>query len=103
MGKITMKDATVIDPKTFLSQKSLEEILSIVQFGSSVHTLNPGDIDLCLVTRRGVFFEFFAGEPFARVPKNVDISLVREEELENTDSFRFGSHGYTSFFHCRMV
>lgn len=82
-----------IDPKTFLSQKSLGEILSIVQFGSSIHTPNPGDIDLCIVTKSGAFFEFLAGKPFALVPENIDISLVREEEVGSTSSFRFGSHG----------
>lgn len=88
-----MKAVTTIDPKTFLSQKSLEKILSIVQFGSSIYTSNPGDIDLCIVTKNGDFFEFLAGEPFALVPKNIDISLVREEEIEDASSFRFGSHG----------
>lgn len=84
---------TTIDPKIFLSQESLREILSIVQFGSSIHTSNPGDIDLCIVTKNGAFFEFLAGEPFALVPKNIDISLMREEEIKDTSSFRFGSHG----------
>jgi len=88
-----MKAVTTIDPKTFLSQKSLGEILSVVQFGSSVHTSDPGDIDLCIVTKNGAFFEFLTGEPFALVPKNIDISLVREEEVGSTSSFRFGSHG----------
>lgn len=84
---------TTTDPKTFLSQKSLGKILSIVQFGSSIHASNPGDIDLCIVIKKGAFFEFLAGEPFALVPKNIDISLIREEEIKDTSSFRFGSHG----------
>lgn len=88
-----MKAITTIDPKTFLSKKSLEEILSIVQFGSSVHTSNPRDIDLCIVTKNGAFFDFLSQGPFALVPKNIDISLVREEEIRDTNSFRFGSHG----------
>lgn len=88
-----MKAMTTTDPKTFLSQKSLGEILSIVQFGSSIHASNPVDIDLCIVTKNGAFFEFLEGEPFALVPKNIDVSLIREEEIKDTSSFRFGSHG----------
>lgn len=71
----------------------LERILSIVQFGSSIHVSNPGDIDLCVVTKDGAFFDFLARAPFAAIPKNIDISLIREEELKNTGQFRFGSHG----------
>src|SRR3989344_3289775 len=88
-----MRAMTIIDPKVFLSQASLGKILSIVKFGSSIHISNPGDIDLCIVTKNGVFFEFLAEKPFTLVPENVDISLMREEEIKNTSSFRFGSHG----------
>lgn len=88
-----METVTTINPKTFLSQKSLEKVLSIVQFGSSVHISNPADIDLCIITKNGAFFDFLATKPFTRIPKNIDISLVREEEIKTTGSFRFGSHG----------
>jgi hypothetical protein len=69
------------------------KVLSIVQFGSSIHTSNPGDIDLCIVIKEGAFFDFLAMNPFTCTPKNIDISLIREEEMKNTTAFRFGSHG----------
>ena len=64
-----------------------------MQFGSSLHTDNPGDIDLCVITKKGTFFDFLAGKPFMLIPKNIDISLVREEEIGDSNQFRFGSHG----------
>jgi hypothetical protein len=88
-----MNAVTSVDPKTFLTPRSLEEILSIVQFGSSVHISNPKDIDLCIVTKKDAFFDFLADEPFSAIPKNIDVSLVREEEINDLNSFRFGSHG----------
>lgn len=84
---------TTLDPRTLLSEEALGKILSIVQFGSSIHVSSPGDIDLCVVTKNGSFFDFLAMEPFVHIPKNIDISLMREEELKNTESFRFGGHG----------
>src|SRR3989344_9526424 len=87
-----MKFITTVDPKEFLSRESLGKLLSIVQFGSSVHMPNPGDIDLCIVTRNGTFFDFLDAGPFVSAPQNIDISLVREEELDSSP-FRFGSHG----------
>ncbi|MDE1945304.1 MAG: hypothetical protein KGI03_03475, partial [Patescibacteria group bacterium] len=70
-----------VDPRTFLSQECLGKVLSIVQFGSSIHTPHPGDIDLCVVTKKGNFFEFLLAKPFASVPASIDVSLVREEEI----------------------
>jgi len=84
---------TTIDPKTFLSPRNLEGILSIVQFGSSLYSENPGDIDLCVVTKKGCFFDLLAEKSFTQVSSNIDISLLKEEELKGTDFFRFGSHG----------
>ena len=90
---IIMEAATVGDPSKFLSAQALENILSIVQFGSSLHTDKPGDIDLCVVVKEGCFFNLLSDRPFVQKPSNIDISLLREEELVGSDSFRFGSHG----------
>lgn len=82
-----------MDPTKFLSPRTLEDILSIVQFGSSLYSGKPGDIDLCVVTKRGRFFDLLADESFAQISSNIDISLLKEEELRISDFFRFGSHG----------
>lgn len=83
----------LIDPNTFLSSRTLESILTIVQFGSSLYLESPGDVDLCIVTKKGSFFNLLAGKLFTQMPSNIDVSLLREEELGSSDSFRFGSHG----------
>lgn len=88
-----MGGLTTIDPKVFLSPRTLEGILSIVQFGSSLYSEEPGDIDLCVVTKKGYFFDLLAEKSFTLISPNIDISLLREEELRESDFFRFGSHG----------
>ncbi len=88
-----MGDLTTIDPNAFFSPQTLESVLSIVQFGSSLYSEKPGDIDLCVVTKKGCFFGLLAEKSFTQMPPNIDIILLKEEELKGTDFFRFGSHG----------
>lgn len=88
-----MGDSTTINPNMFFSPQTLKSVLSIVQFGSSLYSENPGDIDLCVVTKKGCFFDLLAEKSFTQIPPNIDISLLKEEELKGTDFFRFGSHG----------
>lgn len=70
----------------------LRHIACIIQFGSSLHSTTSGDIDLCVVVRKGAFYPFLAAIQDAQIPATYDISLLREEELL-LNPFRFGSHG----------
>ncbi len=67
-------------------------VLSIIQFGSSLRRSKYQDIDLAVIIKREAYKEFLNivyGENF----QEFDISLIKEEEIENPDKFRFGGHG----------
>lgn len=84
---------TALPPASFFSEADLECIDCIVQFGSTLYDQDPADIDLCVVTRPGMFYEFVDSDVNKRIPACVDISLLRCEEVSPKQHFRFGSHG----------
>lgn len=85
-----------------INQKALREILdslpyedisSVLRFGSSLYKDVPGDIDLCIVTKKDHFFLLIGKDPFKDKGVEIDITLVREEEISASKDFKFGSHG----------
>lgn len=67
-------------------------VLSIIQFGSSLRNSKYQDIDLAVVIKKGSlknFLEIIYGEKF----QGFDISLIKEEEIQGPEKFRFGGHG----------
>jgi len=75
-------------------KKAIEKgfLISIIQFGSSLRKPEYQDIDLAIVLKRNFykkFLEIIYGEKF----KGFDISLIKEEEVQGPNKFRFGGHG----------
>jgi hypothetical protein len=66
-------------------------ILSIVQFGSSLRSSRPRDIDLAVVVKKGCYGAFL--KSVGRTEKNLDIALIKEEETNDLQNFRWGNHG----------
>lgn len=67
-------------------------VISMIQFGSSLRKLNYKDIDLAVIVKKGFykkFLEMVYGNKFSKF----DISLIKEEEVQNSKKFRFGKHG----------
>lgn len=75
-------------------QKAIEQgyVLSIVQFGSSLGQSKFQDVDLAIILRKGCyrnFLDLIYGKNF----HGFDISLIKEEEIQGPEKFRFGKHG----------
>ena len=67
-------------------------IAAIIQFGSSLRRESHRDLDVAVVVRRGLY-EKFLQEPRRRRLGQLDISVIREEEVLSSRKFRFGGHG----------
>jgi len=79
-------------PRTLKKAIKKGLILSIIQFGSSLRTSKYQDVDLAVVVKKGFlenFLEIVYGEKF----QGFDISLIKEEEIQGPEKFRFGGHG----------
>lgn len=79
-------------PKAIQKATKKGLVLSIIQFGSSLRKSKYQDIDLAVVLKRSCyknFLEIVYGEKF----QGFDISLIKEEEIQGPEKFRFGGHG----------
>ncbi len=67
-------------------------IISVIHFGSSLRRHQFQDIDLAVIIKRNSYKKFLEtvyGEKF----NGFDISLIKEEEIQGPEKFRFGGHG----------
>lgn len=72
-------------------------VSSVIQFGSSLRGPNYKDIDLGIILKKGCYEEF-SDTVYRTNFQNFDISLIEEEEIQNTKKFRFGKHGLHFLF-----
>ena len=67
-------------------------VLSVIHFGSSLRKSQFQDIDLAVIIKRDSY-EKFLETIYEEKFNGFDISLIKEEEIQGPEKFRFGGHG----------